>query len=274
MPASIITDWKRVAQSGPTMDGREIKPEWLTDMAETYSPEIYTAKLWIDHKRWNGAYGSVQALKAAKDGDVTRLFARISPNRSLLELNQVFEEKLHFSIEVIENFAKTGKYYLGGLGMTDEPASLGTDELRFAKIPGMEFTARYAGEAVPDFREMDDDRMDRFFHRLAGFFRFKPQQEEENTMDEKTIKEFKDSLAGMHTAVMGISEAVAKLSAAAPAPATSQPAAPADRFEELKTGLTAVTEKFDALMGRLEKAAPGTFAGETHKPADGLADIL
>ncbi|MCF8114656.1 MAG: GPO family capsid scaffolding protein, partial [Desulfotignum sp.] len=167
MPATLVTDWKRVAQSGPTVDGRNIEPQWLLDMAETYDPNVYTAKLWLDHMRY-ASYGSVRALKAEKDGDIVRLFARISPSRSLLQMNQVWEEYLHFSIEPTENFAETGKCYLTGLGMTDMPASLGTEEMRFAKVEGRQFTARYPGEQVPDLRDMDDDnQMDHFGRKLA-----------------------------------------------------------------------------------------------------------
>ncbi|WP_122324949.1 GPO family capsid scaffolding protein [Pseudomonas coronafaciens] len=44
MPRSLVSFWKRVATSGPTVDGRVITPQELRDIAETYSTATYTAK--------------------------------------------------------------------------------------------------------------------------------------------------------------------------------------------------------------------------------------
>ncbi|MBU0971268.1 MAG: GPO family capsid scaffolding protein [Proteobacteria bacterium] len=284
MPASLVSNFKRIAQSGPTVDGRVIKPEWLTDMAQTYDPKVYTAKLWIDHMRY-ASYGSVQALKAEKDGDVTRLYAKISPNRTLLQMNQIWEEKLHFSIEPTEDFAKTGKCYLTGLGMTDEPASLGTDEMRFSKITGRTYTARYPGEMVPDLRDMesmdDDQQMERFGQKLVRWFSnmHKTETEQENKeepMDKDQFATFKESLETTQQTVASLADSIKKFMAGqntgagekAPDPVTTEPAKPADQFAELKTGLDALGGKFDQILGRLEKVAPGTQFGDTTQPAD------
>ncbi|MGL1932190.1 MAG: GPO family capsid scaffolding protein [Desulfotalea sp.] len=189
MPDSLITDWKCVATSGNTTDGRFIKKEWLEEMAESYDPKTYRARLWVEHMRYS-AYGSVAELKAESSGDEVKLFAKISPSRALLQLNAVWEEKLTFSIEPIEDFAKTGKTYLGGLGMTDDPASLGTDEMRFSKLKknGRDFTARYAGEEVPDLRMNEDDPQ---VEKLMGkFFKFfsKHNLSEEDEMSQKQLE--------------------------------------------------------------------------------------
>ncbi|MCW3700793.1 GPO family capsid scaffolding protein [Burkholderia cenocepacia] len=67
------TKFFRVAVEGATVDGREIKREWLTQMAKNYNRELYSARLNIEHlKGWAplsatnpfGAYGDVIALKA------------------------------------------------------------------------------------------------------------------------------------------------------------------------------------------------------------------
>lgn len=288
MPKSLITDWKRVAKSGHTVDGRIIQPQWLTDMAETYDPEEYTAKLWVDHRRFYGSYGSVKALKAEKDGDAVRLFAKISPSISLLQMNQVWEEKLHFSIEPTEDFAKTGKCYLTGLGMTDEPASLGTDEMRFSRQDGHDFSARYPGEQVPDLRETgstDDDQMESFVKKLAKFF-FKlnepePEKKEE-PMDEKQFKEFKEAMESTQQTVATMADTVEKFVASKKTensvddvvPGTDdESASPSDddtRFSDLSSGLEALGEKFNGLLDRIEKAAPGTQFTDTTNPADDL----
>lgn len=78
--------------------------------------------------------GDVIALKTEKvtiNGEQKdALFAQIQPNENLIALNQK-NQKIYTSIEVDENFAKTGQAYLVGLAVTDSPASLGT-EMPFA----------------------------------------------------------------------------------------------------------------------------------------------
>ena len=288
MPASLVTDWKRVAQSGPTIDGRDIKPEWLTEMAETYDPDIYTAKLWIDHRRFMGSYGSVKELKTEKDGDLVRLFAKISPSRDLVERNQLWEDKLHFSIEVNEDFAKTGKFYLGGLAMTDEPASLGTDEMRFSAGPDRRFTARFPGDEVEGlFSNMEDEQAQNFFRRLMQAFSqvSKPKQKDEDPMDKLQFEELKGSIEQTNQAVAGLAETVSAFVSGQKqddsddgqheeAHGDDTPPAGDDQFTELKTGLDDLGQKFDTLVTRMEKAVPGTSFNESTGPAGDQDDLL
>lgn len=137
MPRSLVSYWKRVATSGPTCDGREILPQHLRDMAETYTPATYTAVIWCDHERWPGSHGTVYALRLVEDADDLKpgqvaLEAQLKPNDKLLWLNDQ-GEKLFTSVEITPDFAGTGRAYLTGLAVTDEPASLGTQELYFSK---------------------------------------------------------------------------------------------------------------------------------------------
>ncbi|TVT83411.1 GPO family capsid scaffolding protein [Acinetobacter colistiniresistens] len=133
--------WTRIAVAGNTTDGREIQPEWIVQMAQNYDPNIYGARINIEHFRSVfpdgvfGAYGDVIALKTEKvtiDGEEKdALFAQIEPTQSLIDLNQK-KQKVYTSIEVDENFANKGSAYLVGLAVTDSPASLGTEMLAFA----------------------------------------------------------------------------------------------------------------------------------------------
>ena len=79
MPA-LITKFVKVAQSGPTVDGRNIDPQWLRDMAETYDPAVYRAKIWPDHLRFGNNYGSVVALKVEEADGVVSLYASLAVN--------------------------------------------------------------------------------------------------------------------------------------------------------------------------------------------------
>lgn len=140
MPRSLVSFWKRVATSGPTVDGRVILPQELRDIAETYSTSTYTASIWSEHERWPGAHGTVFAVRLVEDeegfqpGQVA-LEAQLKPNQRLLYLNDQ-GEKLFTSIEITPDFANTGKAYLTGLAVTDSPASLGTQELYFSRKTG------------------------------------------------------------------------------------------------------------------------------------------
>ncbi|WP_238739429.1 GPO family capsid scaffolding protein [Pseudomonas putida] len=149
MPRSLVTSWKRVATSGPTADGREIKAQDLRDCAETYTPSKYTAVIWVDHQRGNGAHGTVYSVRLIdNDPDLAKgqlaLEVQIKPNARLLQLNND-GEKLFSSVEITPNFAGSGRAYMTGLAVTDEPASLGTQELFFSRKAS---TATYHTKAV------------------------------------------------------------------------------------------------------------------------------
>lgn len=150
MPRSLVTSWKRVATSGPTADGREIKVQDLRDCAETYTTSKYTAVIWVDHQRGNGAHGTVYSVRLIdNDPELAKgqvaLEVQIKPNARLLQLNSD-GEKLFSSVEITPNFAGSGRAYMTGLAVTDEPASLGTQELFFSRKAN---TATYHTKAVP-----------------------------------------------------------------------------------------------------------------------------
>ncbi|OLF56553.1 GPO family capsid scaffolding protein [Pseudomonas chlororaphis] len=170
MPRSLVSFWKRVATSGMTADGREILAQDLRDIAETYKPGFYTAVIWCDHERWPGSHGTVYAVRLVEEGadlqpGEVALEAQLKPNDQLLYLNDR-GQKLFTSIEITPNFRGTGKAYLTGLGVTDEPASVGTQELYFSKRSNK--TSFYAASvAIGSFR---DDQPQGEIGRLAAMF--------------------------------------------------------------------------------------------------------
>lgn len=123
----LITDFFTVATSGPTIDGRVIKADWLRDMAETYNAKTYIGKIWPEHMRWRAMGEVAEARIVTHDDGTVTLENRIIPYDDLMyyvrrgSLTQP-------SVEVIENFANSGKAYQFGMGATDTPASLGTDK--------------------------------------------------------------------------------------------------------------------------------------------------
>lgn len=132
----------RIAVEGATSDGRVIDRAMLQDMAATYDPQVYGARIFAEHIRGYApdspfkAYGDVTAVKAEEitDGALKgkmALYAQIDPTPDMVELVKA-RQKIYSSMEVTPKFAATGRAYLSGLGITDSPASLGTDVLTFA----------------------------------------------------------------------------------------------------------------------------------------------
>ncbi|MGN5124111.1 GPO family capsid scaffolding protein [Aeromonas sp. 30P] len=129
--STLRTGFVCIATEGKAVDGRDITREWLVDMAETYDPTYYTAVIWPEHDRWS-SYGTVQALKTEEVDGKLKLFAVLCPNRDLVYWNQNGQYQF-CSIEPFEQFADLGRTYLIGLGVTDQPASTGTTQLKFSK---------------------------------------------------------------------------------------------------------------------------------------------
>ncbi|WP_440866207.1 GPO family capsid scaffolding protein [Symbiopectobacterium purcellii] len=132
----------RVAVSGSTVDGREISPEHLRDAAASYRTDVYGARVNVEHylsmlpNSDFGAMGDVTALSTEdiSEGPLagrTALYAEIEPSARMKQLTDE-GKKVYSSIELHPQFALNGKAYVVGLAMTDTPASLGTERLKFA----------------------------------------------------------------------------------------------------------------------------------------------
>lgn len=192
----------RVATEGATTDGRKIERKWLQEIAATYNQAKYGARIFIEHIRginpnseWGfRCMGDVVAVKAeeVEDGKLA-LFAQIDPTPEMVKM--VGErQKIYSSIEVAENFANTGMAYLMGLGVTDSPASLGTEILAFAaqnpdaspfttrkQAPGNLFTR--AEESLIEFEEVEDDDKPSLFARVKELFAQKRTSDNERFAD-------------------------------------------------------------------------------------------
>lgn len=132
----------RVAVSGATVDGREISAEHLKTAAANYDPGVYGARVNIEHfisaypSSELSAMGDVTALSTEEitEGLLkgrTALYAEIEPSERMKKLTDE-GKKIYSSIELHPQFAANGSAYIVGLAMTDNPASLGTDRLKFA----------------------------------------------------------------------------------------------------------------------------------------------
>ena len=231
MPRSLVSYWKRVATSGTTADGREILPQELRDIAETYKPSKYTAVIWCDHERWSGSHGTVFAVRLVEEGEDLEpgqiaLEAQLKPNDRLLYLNDQ-GQKLFSSIEITPNFAGSGKAYLTGLGVTDEPASLGTQELYFSKQTHK--NSFYAASVeLGSFEAEPQSEVGKLIGLLTGLFkRFatdaEPAEpttptESKPPMDEATATALKALLEQLLVVAAGIQAVIEPAAADAPEP--------------------------------------------------------
>lgn len=139
------TKFFRVAVEGPTVDGRTIERAHIQQMAASYNPATYTARINCEHLRGYSpnppfnAYGSIAATKTeevdveigGKTEKKLALFASFEVNDQAKELTKS-DQKIFPSIEIAPNFANSGKAYLAGLALTDSPASLATEVLKFS----------------------------------------------------------------------------------------------------------------------------------------------
>ncbi|EOD3491677.1 GPO family capsid scaffolding protein [Cronobacter malonaticus] len=140
--AKKVSKFFRIGVEGDTCDGRVISAGDIKEMAASFDPRVYGCRINLEHikgllpdspfKR----YGDVVELKAEKIDDDSALngkwalFAKISPSDELIAMNEALQ-KVYTSMEIQPNFANTGKCYLVGLAVTDDPASLGTEYLQF-----------------------------------------------------------------------------------------------------------------------------------------------
>lgn len=142
--AKKVSKWFRIGVEGDTCDGRIISGNDIHEMAESFDPRVYGCRINLEHIRGlfpDGDFkrlGDVVELKAEKIDDDSALngkwalFAKITPTDDLVAMNKA-SQKVYTSMEIQPNFANTGKCYLVGLAVTDDPASLGTEYLEFCR---------------------------------------------------------------------------------------------------------------------------------------------
>ena len=214
--------WVVVATEGATTDGRTIQRNWIEEMAESYDPKnTYGARINLDHIKFSvylpelanaHCFGDVLAVKAEEreDGKL-QLLAELQPTDALIALNQK-GQKVYTSVEIDTNFADTGKAYLVGLAVTDNPASLGTEMLSFShnglnarklKAENL-FTA--AIETELDFEGWNGDEHQSVFAKIKALFAKKEKSDDERFSDQSSAiellaeqqKEIMEKLTALH----------------------------------------------------------------------------
>lgn len=274
--SKLMTDFIKIAQAGPCVDGRIIKPEWLMDMAQSYVPATYTAKIWPEHRRWGSNYGSVLELECRDEDGVSCLYARLAPNAQYVWDNQ-FDQLLNFSIEVQENFAGTGKAYLVGLGITDSPASLGTDELHFSTRHTAQGTSIYSNVSVCTLFSASSSEEPHWFTVFKNsLFKNPPLHQEETSMDAKQFAVLMGKVEGIGTDVAALKQQFAALeqkaaAPAAPAAVTTSPvetrSAELVALDGIVSALASLQNEVGSMNAQFSAAKPGTTAPANTGPS-------
>lgn len=203
-----------LATAGSTVDGRTIDDKMLEEMASSYDPKTYGARLNIEHIRGISgekpfrAYGDVLELSVGEtevnfNGKVEKrkaLFGTFDVTDDAKALNDA-KQKVYPSIEIEPNFAGKGFAYLMGCALTDSPAAIGTERMKFNRsLPGtIHLTADQSGIAAAAIEMAEEDAATEeaagavkgFFSKLTEMLGgAAPQQEQKPKVEEKPTGTF------------------------------------------------------------------------------------
>jgi len=269
--AKKVSKWFRIGVEGDTCDGRVIDGNDIQQMAESFDPRVYGCRINLEHFKGifpNGDFkrlGDVVELKAEKIVDDSMLngqwalFAKMTPTDDLVAMVKA-GQKVYTSMEIRPNFANSGKCYLVGLAVTDDPASLGTEYLEFcarAKTnplagrktePGDLFSV--ATLAALEFEDQPDTLLSSLSDKVKGMFSRKQVSDDARFTD-------------VHEAVTAVVEQVQ-----ANGESTEQ------RFSQLEqeiTGLKATVEAGQQAFSTLKTSLDSTesFSQSRRPPATG-----
>lgn len=265
-----------ILKAGPTVDGRHIEQKIIDDIAETYNPKLYTARINEDHWEWGPKLGDV--LSVEKRGD--ELWGIIKPNSRLLS-NIERDQLLHTSCEFYPDFASSGKAYLSGLAMTDTPASLGTTQVHLSanndKRKGRESLSSGATVSLEMLSGQSRNEPDEktLLSKLVGLLsgnqsvslsRQKSEEEEVEMSKELEVLLTKNTEQNeaVATALSSLADAVTKLSASkeeVPPPVEEeQPDTTAElseKVEALSAQMTELTTKLSAMTDEEQRVLAG-----------------
>ncbi|MGR6861807.1 GPO family capsid scaffolding protein [Aliivibrio salmonicida] len=270
-----------ILKAGPTIDGRNIEQKIIDDIAETYNPKLYNARINEDHWQYGPKLGDVLSVEKRDD----ELWAVLKPNSRLLS-NIERDQLLHTSCEFYPDFASSGRAYLSGLAMTDEPASLGTTQVHLSansdKCKGQESLSSGATVSLEMLsgKEHNDQEIKTLLSKIFSLFSGnqpaslskKEDEEEEAEMSkelEALLTKNTEQNEAVATALSSLADAVTKLSAGKEETSSSeeeeQPDATAElskTVESLSTQMAELTTKLSTMTDEEQRALAGE-GGET-----------
>ncbi|MFQ3203392.1 MAG: hypothetical protein ACI87I_001817 [Pseudoalteromonas tetraodonis] len=265
--------WVIAATEGATVDGRTISKEWITQMAASYSVDEYTALIWPEHFRssWGPSegknWGTVDEVKAAKQGGKLRLFVKITANDYLLAANKD-GQKLFMSIEPNPDYKSEGRCYLQGLAVTDSPASSGTSRLKFSigdneadheysqleTLQHSDFITTNSEPTTPNSKHAKaQSLMAQLFSLFSSDQQPADQQDEiteEDTMKQEQFDALMGKFDGLETKVTDLETKFSKPPKAEETPPVEDPKDDEPESDKTAAGVTA--EQFSQLMEKMD----------------------
>lgn len=277
-----VSKFFRIGVEGDTCDGRIISASDIQEMAETYDPRVYGCRINLEHIRGllpDGMfkrYGDVVELKAEKIDDDSALngkwalFARITPTDDLIAMNKA-AQKVYTSMEIQPNFGNTGKCYLVGLAVTDDPASLGTEYLEFCRKakhnPLQRFKASpenvfsVATLAELEFEDVPDTVLNSLADKVKAIFSRKQVSDDARMSD-------------VHEAVTAVSEHVQTSLTAQDKRLSDMETALATFKQELTGKVEETSQAFSALKTTLDKTESFSQPRRTKASGGGGDELL
>lgn len=264
--AKKVSKFFRIGVEGDTCDGRVISATDIQEMADSFDPRVYGCRINLEHLRGllpDGAfarYGDVIELKAETIEDDSALngklalYGKIAPLDALVDM-VTKGQKVYTSMEIQPNFANSGKCYLVGLAVTDDPASLGTEYLEFCSKAKHNPLQRFkmspenlfsvASLAGLEFEDVPDTLLNKLTDSVKSIFSRK------QTSDDARFSD-------VHEAVTTIAERVQTSEDSAGARFTSLETEIATLNQRLADQAITTAEKLSAITATLDKTPDGT----------------
>ncbi|MBD2785952.1 GPO family capsid scaffolding protein [Xenorhabdus sp. DI] len=135
-----------VCTEGMTLNGFAVTREQIQQMADSYNPRLYAARLNLEHVKSlfpDSVFRQYALVKSAnayevKDGPLQgKLALEVTveldeeKDAGLFALNQS-GQKIFSSIEFYSRFPQTDSAYLTGIAVTDTPAAVGTELIKLS----------------------------------------------------------------------------------------------------------------------------------------------
>lgn len=217
-----------VATEGNTIDGRNIDRKWIEDMAKYYDPKVYTAVINLEHylsavpDSIFSALGKVISLSTQKvnilGDEKLQLLAVVDVPEEAVAL-QKKGKKAFASIEPKQNFLGKGISYLTGLALTDTPASVGTESMKFSTLH-MPDVYSFSTELEIEWEaaSAEPSVSENLFSKVMGLLKGKDKSDEARFSDignaVEAIAVSQKEVLGKFAAVTGAEKSIGELQAA------------------------------------------------------------
>lgn len=175
-----------LATAGATVDGRTIDDKMIKEMASSYDPKTYGARVNIEHIRGISgtapfnSYGDIVELSTAEvdvnmNGKTEKrlgLFGTLDVYENAKQLNDA-GQKVYPSIEIHPDFGGKGFAYCMGVALTDSPAAIATQRMQFNRTDPSRLNVSSDEAALLEFVEEAEAStgMDSFFSRLGDLLK-------------------------------------------------------------------------------------------------------